>query len=327
MPEDMKKHVIYSCPFIPAEWIAAHGLTPKRVIPDAAMEIELAGQGMCPYTRAFLRAGQQDSGAAAVLFTTACDQMRRGSELLNHDAPMFLFNVPTTWETVTAQKMYASELRRLSRFLERLGGSPLSSKELAEIMASYDHARAELKAARGRLCPRDYSRALADFHETGRVDWTRYKDAPIRSGVPLALVGGPMLANHFDLFDTIEEAGGRVVLDATTTGERTLPDAFDRRRMRDDPFTVLLDAYFGTIPDAFRRPNSLLYAWLKNKFQERGVKGIVFRQYTWCDTWRGEAQRMKEWAGLPFLALDTGDDPITLQRTSTRIESFMEVLR
>jgi hypothetical protein len=57
------------------------------------------------------------------------------------------------------------------------------------------------------------------------------------------------------LFDLVEEAGGRIALDATETGRRGQPRPFDRRRIAEEPLMELADAYLG-IADASRRPNS-----------------------------------------------------------------------
>ena len=48
--------IIYTCPYVPAEWIAAHGLRPSRVIPDSAQSaFSLAGrEGLCPYVGGFI---------------------------------------------------------------------------------------------------------------------------------------------------------------------------------------------------------------------------------------------------------------------------------
>ena len=50
-----EKTIAYTCPYVPAEWITAHGLQPRRLIPQpmegtsAIPRIE----GLCPYARAF----------------------------------------------------------------------------------------------------------------------------------------------------------------------------------------------------------------------------------------------------------------------------------
>lgn len=321
--------VLYSCPFVPAEWVAAHGLRPSRVIPAAAGSAG-ATTGLCPYAQSFVRHVCNDEEAGAVVLTTTCDQMRRASESIvrSTNLPLFLFHVPATWQTMGSQNLYLAELKRLGRFLQQRGGEAPTSKQLAEVIDGFDKTRSRLKDARGRLSPRRFSEAIAEFHRTG--EFTDDGAAPAESGlsgVPIALVGGPLLADHFDLFDRIEAAGGRVVLDATTTGERTLPGPFDRRRLRDDPLATLADAYFGSIADAFRRPNTALYTWLREKIAERGVRGIIYRSYVWCDTWHAEAQRLKEWADAPVLTIVSDDEAGTIGHAASRIESFLEMLK
>lgn len=129
------------------------------------------------------------------------------------------------------------------------------------------------------------------------------------------------------LFDLIEEAGGRIVLDATETGRRGERRPFDRRRLVEDPLHELADAYFG-IPDASRRPNSQLYEWLKAELMQTGARGIVFHHYVWCDAWRAELARLKEWVGLPVLGLDSdGHSETSLARSQNRIRAFLEMLQ
>ena len=321
--------IIYSCPFVPAEWIKAYGISPSRIMPrsmQAQPMVEIA-PGMCPYVHAFINAAISHREAAGIVVTTLCDQMRRASEIIERNCglPVFLMNVPSTWQTPNAQKLYISELERLGRFMTGLGGVSPTPDQLTEVMCEYDEMRDAVRGACGHLLARKYSELMADFHENGIVDTTT-KSEKIPNGVPLALVGGPLLRDHFAVFDFAEQAGGDFVLDATETGERTMPAPFDRRRLKDDPLMALADAYFGNIPDASRRPNSELYKWLGHEIKTRGIRGIVFRRYVWCDMWHAEAQRMKEWAGLPFLDLDVSDDVNELSRMSTRLQAFMEML-
>jgi benzoyl-CoA reductase/2-hydroxyglutaryl-CoA dehydratase subunit BcrC/BadD/HgdB len=116
-------------------------------------------------------------------------------------------------------------------------------------------------------------------------------------------------------------------LDGTDSGERTLPAPFDRRGLRDDPLMELAGAYFGSIPHAFRRPNSELFRWLKRAVAERGVRGIILRRYVWCDIWHAEVQRVREWSGLAVLDIDVNSDESAEGRTANRIEAFLEILR
>ena len=104
--------------------------------------------------------------------------------------------------------------------------------------------------------------------------------------IPVALIGGPLPADERWLIAAIEKAGGRIVLDGTENGERTLPAPFNLKRTKIDPMAELVHAYFDTIPDVFRRPNSGLYKWLDRMVEQRGARGVIVRHYVWCDMWR-----------------------------------------
>ena len=326
--------IIYSCPYVPAEWIAAHGLRPSRIMPE---RIGPPGpfalvEGLCPYVHSFVNEVLTDKCACGVIVTTLCDQMRRGFDVLVRRCKLaaFLMNVPHTWQSVNAQKLYVDELMRLGRFLVRLGGNSPSDQALSEVMFEYDAARASIRAARGHLSARRYAEAIAGFGRDGPSDVPRAASGERVSvaGVPLAIIGGPLVRQDLDIFDIVEQFGGRIILDATETGERGMPAPFDRRGVRDEPLIELARAYFDGIPDASRRPNSELYKWFKNELAGGLVRGVIFRRYVWCDTWHAELCRMRDWVGLPVLDIDVGGSREThRQRAPNRIRSFLETLQ
>jgi benzoyl-CoA reductase/2-hydroxyglutaryl-CoA dehydratase subunit BcrC/BadD/HgdB len=327
------KRIIYSCPYVPAEWIAAHGLQPSRIIPDPAKSASPIGavEGLCPYVRAFLNEAINDKRACGVVVTTVCDQMRRGFDVLTRQCNIasFLMNVPRTWQTFAAQKLYLDELGRLSRFLVGLGGNSPTPDALAEVMLEYDAARASILAGRGSISARQYAEAIAALGRNGpdlRAN-ALAGTGPLNEGVPLAIIGGPLTRGGFDIFDIVEQSGGKIVLDATETGERGMCGPFDRRRLHENPLTELANAYFGGIQDASRRPNSELYRWLGHGLAARAVRGIIFRRYVWCDTWHAELQRLKEWTDLSVLDVDVaGDTDTERRRWQNRIRAFLEML-
>lgn len=323
----MKKTVVYSCPFVPAEWIEAHGLSPRRIAPDCdCIKVGLI-PGVCPYAHAFINEVTSNK-ATAVVLTTTCDQMRRAADVIScsSDVRVFLLNVPHTWQNPSAYRLYIEELKRLSGLLEGMGGSCPTNDALANVMRRYDDARYALRSSRAFLTPAHYSRLIGTFNQ-GELDAPALGRVVKPSGIPVALIGGPLPASSYGIFDFIENAGGYMALDGTETGERTLPAGFDRRRLRDEPFEVLAEAYFGSIPDPFRRPNSEFYVWLKQCIVDRGIRGIILRRYVWCDHWHAEAQRIREWAGLPFLQIDVGDEVGCSVRALSSLQAFMEMLR
>ncbi|MHC4440787.1 MAG: 2-hydroxyacyl-CoA dehydratase [Planctomycetota bacterium] len=328
------KTIIYTCPYVPAEWIAAHGLCPNRLLLDRvdSSSMSIRTEGVCPFVRSFIDEVLRNKDTGGIIVTTVCDQMRRAFDILvrNCELPAFLMNVPNTWQFFASQKLYIDELERLSRFLTGLGGKSPSNDALAKIMLEYDAARTSILTAREYLSARQYAEAIAAF---GRAESNQTVNCvsgivPKTDGVPLAIVGGPLMRQDFALFDMIEQSGGRIVLDATETGERGVCAPFDRRRVQDDPLIELADAYFGGIPDASRRPNSELYKWLERELASRNVQGIIFRRYLWCDIWHAELRRLKDWTDLPVLDIDTASDNETDEyRTANRIRAFLEMLQ
>jgi benzoyl-CoA reductase/2-hydroxyglutaryl-CoA dehydratase subunit BcrC/BadD/HgdB len=328
------KTIIYTCPYVPAEWIAAHGLRASRLLLDHADSASalVRTEGICPFARCFVGEVMNNKRAAGVVVTTVCDQMRRAFDILVRgcELPAFLMNVPNTWQNLESQKLYIDELKRLSGFLKRLGGEAPSNDKLSETMLEYDTARASVLSARDYSSARRYAEAIAALGRDGpdkTLDCVTAAEPAIH-GVRLAIIGGPLMKQDFALFDMIAQSGGRIVLDATETGERGMCPPFDRRRLRDEPLMELADAYFGGIRDASRRPNSELYKWLQLELASRQMQGIIFHRYLWCDMWHAELRRLRDFSDLPVLDIDTaGDNGVERQRTANRIRAFLEMLQ
>ena len=300
------KTVAYVSPFVPPEWIAAHGLRPHRLrlrARDGGL-LPAAARGICPFAGALMEAALSGLDASALILTTTCDQMRCAAALLETrgGCPVFLLNVPSTWQTATVVQLYSDELRRLGRLMVKLGGKTPDDMLLIQTMLTYDRQR--------------------------NADRRRPTAAGRRSGIPLVVLGGPLLETDETFFDMIEQAGGCVVLDATEGGQRAMPRPFDPARVASDPFGELADAYFDGIRDPFHRPNVKFYEWLGRGLASRHVRGIICRRYLWCDLWHAELQRLRQWSKLPVLEIDVGlDDTGSPNRMQGRIEAFLEMLR
>jgi benzoyl-CoA reductase/2-hydroxyglutaryl-CoA dehydratase subunit BcrC/BadD/HgdB len=299
------KRILYACPYIPAEWIAAHGCTPHRINPQGQPNAELEGlDGVCAFVKAFLSDALADKQADAVIMTTLCDQMRRAFDLFqSQDArPGFLFNLPSTWQTAQARGLYADELKRLGRFLTRLGASPPEPAALARIMCDSDDERIRLRA--------------------------QASSAPAQTGqTRLALVGGPWLQKYDALLEMLEQCGAAIVLDATETGQLGSCRAFDREAL-EDPFTELVSAYFDSIQHAGRRPNTGFYQRLHDDIQQHEIQGIIWRRYLWCDLWHAALAHAREELKLPIMDLEVTDTlPRDHARLLNRVQAFVEMLK
>jgi len=133
--------------------------------------------------------------------------------------------------------------------------------------------------------------------------------------------------------DAIESAGGRIVLNATETGERSLGPAFGpdqghtATRTLPDLLQALTQACLESCVDVWQRPNTRLFLWLKERLASRQARGIVLWHYVGCDLWRAEAHSLREAFGLSVLLLDANEAAGDALRQSTRIQAFLESLR
>lgn len=130
-------------PWVPPEWIKAHGLEPRGIwsAEDFFLEPLPLSAGVCAFAEAAVRFAETHP-ESAVVFSTHCDQLRRGFDAISTKAAhAFLFNLPATWQTNVARRLYASELERLGNFLVRMGGHPPTAGELSGTIEQYRLSR------------------------------------------------------------------------------------------------------------------------------------------------------------------------------------------
>ena len=111
--------------------------------------------------------------------------------------------MPSTWETPSVRQLYYDEIVRLGRFLLTLGGITPSHPTLSQVMLAHESDRDE--NSRELTAPGE-----ANSHSTA---------------IPLALLGGPLMAADDALAEVLKRAGGRVMLDATEGSREPVRDA------------------------------------------------------------------------------------------------------
>jgi benzoyl-CoA reductase/2-hydroxyglutaryl-CoA dehydratase subunit BcrC/BadD/HgdB len=328
--------LFHASPWVPAEWIKAHGIEPRGLWYSHELNLGAtrASAGTCAFAQAVVRFAETHPDKA-VLLTTHCDQLRRGFDTFagSLPGPAFLFNLPATWQSSVAERLYDNELERLSRFLVALGGHLPTSEALRQTVDAYAQARKRL-LAQAEVCPaRDYAEAIARFHWQGPPEALLEPCAAPDSAIPLALLGGPLPRAQWPLIEVIERTGARVALNGTEAGERSLwasPSSEDQvtagAASMPSMRLWLARSYVRHCVDVFQRPNTRLYDWLKGRLGARAIRGIVLWHYVGCDLWRAEAQSLREACGLPLLLLDAGDAPLASPRDNGRVEAFVESL-
>ena len=311
------------------EWIEAHGLQPRGAWfgrkPDQPTALP---EGVCAFAQEMASVARAHV-EAAVVFTTACDQMRRAADAVAAEASsrQFIFNLPATWQSPAARRLYHAEMTRLGKFLEKLGGQAPTAERLVAVIRDYEARRAALRHFIQHHSARQAAEAVRGYFGFGNsLGQEPSERGGGLAGVPLAIVGGPLLPWQWPLFDAIESAGGSVVLNATEPGERTLLPPLPQPSAR-SPLEALADHYCEHAVDVFHRPNSRLYEWLGTRLTERRVRGIVLWIHVGCDLWRAEAASFREAFGLPVLVLDTHEVHAGGLRDSNRLAAFIESLQ
>ena len=322
------REVLITTPWVPAEWIAAHGLVPRGLFAASQPHEAALAAGICPYA--------QSTGSmahtlpdAAIVFTTTCDQLRRSFDLQSSAEPAksFLLNVPAIPQSSTGRKMFRAELERLGRFLITMGGTTPTATALTARLRDYDQKRRQLCEAAREMNAREYAAVVANFHWTGEIVLPLSPKPKPPNAIPIAIVGGPLDGSHGDILGWIEKAGGHVVLNATETGERSLLPRLSAEGWETGPLGALVSAYLDHYVDVFQRPNTWLYNWLRQQLRERLVRGIVLWHFSSCDLWQAQAQSLKESFGLPLLTLEADGDPGCAAREAGRLQAFLEMLR
>jgi benzoyl-CoA reductase/2-hydroxyglutaryl-CoA dehydratase subunit BcrC/BadD/HgdB len=319
--------VVFSSPWVPAEWIRAHGFDPRGVWSAPLRRAAPVSEGACIFAQQ-LADGAAGHPEAALVFATACDQMRRAADAAAHGHPrVFLFNLPATWQSPTVRRLFQSEVERLGRFLQRLGGEAPSEERLESVLLEWDRRRQRLRELLPQARARHAAEMLMSFFHDGSVPDTMPLGSAPALGIPLALVGGPLQQPELDLFDALESVGGRVVLNATEPGERCLLPPLRPLRRGQAPLAALVDHYFDHAVDVFHRPHTRLYDWLGERLAERRVRGIVLWVHVGCDLWRAEAASLREAFGRPVLMLDSHETRGIGPRDLTRLGAFVESLQ
>ncbi len=325
--------VFLTSPWIPAEWVKAHGLEPRAAIFAAGFGRRPAplGAGICAFAESTVQFAK-GSNELTVVFTSHCDQLRRAFDTLPAGTRKrcFLFNLPATTRGPAARRIFRAELERLGRFLLGVGGRAPEPCQLEARMVACEIARVRLRDAAAHRVGREYASMLKRFHWNGSSE-TPAASTNIADRVRLAVIGGPLGPDNA-LWKQIEASGADVVLNASEWGERSLgrpasPAPGPTYNAYADPLERLTDDFFQRCIDVFQRPNESLYDWFLPRLEQRRARGIIVWHYFGCDLWRAEAQTLRQRCAMPLLVLEADESGSALERQCNRVQAFVEALK
>ena len=283
-------NVYYCCPFVPTELVVACGHIPLRSrvaaqTPTSAAETE----GLCAWAAAFVQTLTQQTDVGAVIFTTACDQMRRVFELYTERSkrPAFLLNIPKT-SGPTAMALLAGEFNRFARFLANLDGGKKGHDNLQQFLNT--------------LNPQ--------------------KRVPVHDG--LAVIGGPLFDFDLDrLSQVIKQFRLKICFDGTEPGWRHYRLPCDETAKNTSPLEMLAQSYLST-PAIWKRPGLPFFEWLTVQIKMCHAVGVIIIQHPFCDYWRAAAHDIKCRLSIPVVTVETGEGGCFSSAALSRLEAFLE---
>lgn len=337
------KVVGYFCIYVPPELIESYGFIPVRLVGatgDSAAENEgekfIHNEG-CSFCKECLGLRSlkrlPHSAVEYLVVPSTCDQMKRQGDRWHHDFGVRTYHlfVPATWQDPACQEIYWQEIKWLSEELSALAGHKPHPKTLAHIVNRYNEARKGLNRLGGYLNYPDYFALKHLFFISPVDDFLHYLnevDAMSQQRLSpknrLMLVGSPVsagdgfLAQFLSKYPEVD-----IVCDATCTGWR----GFDINiPLSGDPVANIAAAYFTRPPCIRRRPNNQFYDYIRTLISKHQIDGIIYKTLKFCDLWKYEFKRFKDWATCPVVHIETTCSNTRDAQADKRLAAFLEMI-
>ena len=320
----------------PRALLRAHGFHPIELWGPPGVPRDEGGRHFQSYTSFLLRGGLDQ--VDVILVPHTCDALQgMGSVLtdfLQPDQPVLTVYLPRS-DRRSDRKYLVDELHRLSDGLASITGHEPTGADWEGALAAEaaaDRALADLYADRMDLAVTDRrfyttvrSREFLTAEDFVAVAEALPRGKADSSGVGLTLSG--IVAEPLDLFDRINDAGGRVVSDDLACGARRLYPPSDAA----DPFDRLADQLMAAPPDPTRgSPIAHRVRVLTDLMAATGAEGMIVFDVAFCEPELFDVPLLRRHlgrAGYPVLHVETELGGVLTHQTLTRIEAFVETLR
>ncbi|MBU1494673.1 MAG: 2-hydroxyacyl-CoA dehydratase family protein [Actinobacteria bacterium] len=328
----------------PRALLRAHGFHPVEVWGPPGVPRDEGGRHFQSYTcdivvraTSFLMGGGLDP-ADVILIPHTCDALQgMGSvvaDFLQPSQPVLTLYLPRS-DRPSDRRYLVEELRRLSGRLASITGHEATAADWDEAFAAEeaaDLALASLYAERSRLAVTDrgFYTAVRSREFLTAEDFVAMAaglprgEAP-GEGVGLTLSG--IVAEPLDLFDRINDAGGRVVSDDLACGARRIYPPSDAA----DPFERIAGRLIASPPDPTRgSPIEERVRMLADLMRSTGAAGLIVFDVPFCEPELFDVPLLRQHlgeAGYPVLHVEAELGGSLPHQVLTRIEAFVETLR
>lgn len=333
----------YFCLYVPPEIIEAYGFIPVRLAGMGSGQAENEGEKFihneaCSFCKECLglKSLKQlpHDGVDYVVIPSPCDQMKRHGEKwhLDFGVPTYHLFVPATWEDASCQDIYWQEIKWLA---EELKAIKVRERSLQTIVDQYNEARQRLICLSSRLNYEDlfnlthlfFISPVSEFlHYLDQIEEHVTSESVVSSErIRLMLVGSPIGYGDNFIQQILEPHRDiQIVYDATCTGQRS----FDINiPLGGNSIANIATTYFSRPPCVWRRPNNQFYQYIQELISKYQVHGIIYKTLKFCDLWKFELKRFKDWAECPVLGVETTYSPAQDAQIEKRISAFLDMFK
>lgn len=344
--------------YVPEEIIHAAGAVPLCLCDGGNYRAAEAGLSVvpgiiCPFARAQI--GEMEAKASPyygmidlVVAPITCQHIKQVAEVweCRQEADVFKLGVPHQRGDIELE-YFTDRLKVMSARLAKLTGKEITGDALNTAVALYDRMGSLLNEIglmrRDPLSPVTAKDFIALNHASFSADpeflveeleraRDEFRSAPKRaqSAKPRLLLMGPNLTpGDTAILDTIERAGGEVVVEEFFEGVRYRREPIGGSA---DPLGALARSYLRErLPPAFMRSSTrerLDYAF--DLIRDYGCSGVVWYELLCCETYDQESyfffKELNE-KGIPLLVVESDYGTLDTGALRTRLAAFMEVLQ
>jgi benzoyl-CoA reductase/2-hydroxyglutaryl-CoA dehydratase subunit BcrC/BadD/HgdB len=337
-----------TCSYIPVEIIHAAGFTPRRVV----FPVEVKNKAFSPASLpvnfcSYVKACLHPNDAAGIVFTTCCDSMRRGYDLITTcKKPAFLLDLPRSLTSRTTD-YYQEQLLHLANWLVEIGGKPVTRESLANSMTLYNNLKYQLNnhlqesnniwefvLEKQKLIQAFLTTSPEEVLKQLKVNfWAaglKEKGASSLKKIPI-LLSGTTLPEVSILTNLMESNFNLVALDFC--GEARFTPLADNFSFSANFFELLKDltlTYLNRPPCPRMVFQERRAAYLANLLLSSKAKGVIYYSLKFCDhglyevpLWRRICQQQK----TAFLHLETEYQSSISGQLGTRLQAFKEAIQ
>jgi len=328
----------------PRALLRAHGFHPIELWGPPGVPRDEGGRHFQSYTcdivvraTSFLLRGGLDQ-VDAILIPHTCDALQgMGSvvtDFIRPDQPVLTIYLPRG-DRRSDHDYLVDELRRLSDRLSSITGREPTAADWRDAFAAEDAADAALAslyAERSHLAVTDRrfyttvrSREYLTAEDFVAVAEAMPRGDPASGGVGLTMSG--IVSEPLDLFDRINDAGGRVVSDDLACGARRIYPPSDAT----DPFDRIAGRLMTAPPDPTRgSPIEDRVRMLTDLMEATGAAAMIVFDVTFCEPELFDVPLLRKHlgrAGYPVLHVEVELGGALTHQALTRIEAFVETVR